>query len=246
MAFPTSPTNGQSATVNGIRYVYTSATNSWARQAAANATFSVVTDTFTGDGSTVSFNLSVTPSSKDFVTINIDGVSQLKTAFNLTNNTITFTGTPISGAVIDVKTWYSANTSVLTGLVYDTFTGDASNVAFTLSSTPTNAQYTLVTVGGLVQQKTKYSLSGAILTFVNPPPNGSPIEVTTFGPAITTATAGGGNTQVQFNTGGGLSGSANLTFDSSTNTLNATNITANGTPVTTTGKAIAMSIVFGG
>ena len=29
MAFPTSPTNGQLATINSIEYVYSSATNSW-------------------------------------------------------------------------------------------------------------------------------------------------------------------------------------------------------------------------
>jgi hypothetical protein len=31
MAFPSSPTNGQTAVVNGITYVYASATRSWAR-----------------------------------------------------------------------------------------------------------------------------------------------------------------------------------------------------------------------
>lgn len=31
MAFPSSPTDGQSAVVNGINYVYTAATRSWAR-----------------------------------------------------------------------------------------------------------------------------------------------------------------------------------------------------------------------
>lgn len=36
MAFPTSPTNNQTATVNGIVYVYTSATQSWARVAQGN------------------------------------------------------------------------------------------------------------------------------------------------------------------------------------------------------------------
>lgn len=29
MAFPISPTNGQTVTVNGIVYIYSSATNSW-------------------------------------------------------------------------------------------------------------------------------------------------------------------------------------------------------------------------
>jgi hypothetical protein len=33
MAFPTSPTNGQTATINGIQYTYSSATNSWTRDA---------------------------------------------------------------------------------------------------------------------------------------------------------------------------------------------------------------------
>jgi hypothetical protein len=130
-------------------------------------------------------------------------------------------------------------------------TGDGSTVAFTLSTTPTNAQYTLVTISGVVQKKTTYSVSGAVLTFVTAPTNTSPVEVTTFGPAITTATAAGANTQVQFNTSGGLAASANLTFNTGSNTLNATNITAttitaNGSPVVSTGKSIAMSIVFGG
>ena len=31
MAFPTSPTNGQQATVNGIVYIYNSTTRSWRR-----------------------------------------------------------------------------------------------------------------------------------------------------------------------------------------------------------------------
>jgi hypothetical protein len=33
MAFPTSPTNGQLATVNGIQYTYSSTTSSWTRVA---------------------------------------------------------------------------------------------------------------------------------------------------------------------------------------------------------------------
>jgi len=246
MAFPTSPSNGQTATVNGIKYVFATATNSWSRLTAANATFTIVTDTFTGDGSTTSFNLSTTPAGKDFITVNIDGISQLKTAYNLANNTITFTGTPLVGAVIEVKTWTSSNTSVLTGLVYDSFTGTGSQTNFTLSSTPTNRNFTLVSIGGITQNKTNYTVSGTTLTFSTAPPNTAPIEVVTFGPAINTATASGANTQIQFNSSGQLGGSANLTFNSSTNTLNATNITANGVAVASTSKSIAMSIVFGG
>lgn len=39
MSFPTSPINGQQATVNGITYVYVSAKNAWNRQ---TGSFSVI------------------------------------------------------------------------------------------------------------------------------------------------------------------------------------------------------------
>lgn len=224
MAFPASPTNGQVAVQNGITYTYATATNSWTRSPATLPTLSVLTDTFTGDGSTVSFALSVSPRSKDYVSINIDGVSQLKSAYNLTNNIVTFTGIPDVESIIEVKSWNATNVGVLTGLVFDSFTGDGSTVNYTLSTSPVSTQYTLVTIGGIVQEKTNYSLSGTTLTFSTAPPNDSPVEIMTFGPAVNTAVAAGSNTQVQFSNGTGLNASANLTFDTSTNTLTTTNL----------------------
>lgn len=41
MAFPTTPINGQQATVNGITYVYVSAKNAWNKQ---TGSFSVIGD----------------------------------------------------------------------------------------------------------------------------------------------------------------------------------------------------------
>lgn len=32
MSFPTNPTNGQQATVNGIKYIYSTANNAWTRE----------------------------------------------------------------------------------------------------------------------------------------------------------------------------------------------------------------------
>ena len=46
------------------------------------------------------------------------------------------------------------------------------------------------------------------------------------------ANVGGSNTQVQFNNGTNLAGSANLTFDVTTNTLSATNFVGNGSQLT--------------
>jgi len=189
MAFPTSPINGQVASVGGVNYVYDADTSSWTRQRASSV-FTIVMDTFTGDGSTTSYYLSVTPAGKEFVTVNIDGVNQLKTAFDLSGNTLTFTGTPAAGAVIEIKSIANTGLTVLSGLTYDTFTGDGAQTAFTLNAAPTNKNFTIVTVGGIVQSKNNYSTVSNTITFNTPPPNTAPIEVTTLGPAaVNTASA---------------------------------------------------------
>lgn len=51
-------------------------------------------------------------------------------------------------------------------------------------------------------------------------------------PYLFTSNAGGSNTQIQFNDANSFAGSANLTFNKSTNTLSVTNITANGAGLT--------------
>ena len=81
--------------------------------------------------------------------------------------------------------WYNPT---YTTVGADDFTGNGVQTAFTLSSTPTNANYTIVSVGGVVQPKTTYTVSGATLTFSSAPPSTAPIEVTT----INTGMSGGG------------------------------------------------------
>jgi hypothetical protein len=176
MAFPTTPTNGQQATVNGITYQYTSATNSWTRVAGIantiSATGNISASYFLGNG------------------------SQL-TGITAGGGTLTFSNTaPLSASSGDV--WIQANTAVQ----YVYFSDDTSNQWAEMEAAQS------------------FSSGGA-------------------------GTPAGSNTQIQFNDGGSFGASANLTFDKSTDTLNATTVTANGTPLATTGKAIAMAIVFG-
>jgi hypothetical protein len=228
MAFPSSPTNGQVAVQNGITYTYNSTYKSWTRNPATLPTLSVFTDTFTGDGVTTSFSLSLTPGSADFISINIDGVSQLKSAYTLSTNIVTFTGTPDVGAVIEVKSWNAATVGVLTGLTFNNFTGNGTGTTYTLSTSPTNKNYTLVTVGGITQEKVNYSVSGTTLTFTTAPPNNAPIEVMTFGPAINTIGSAGSNTQVQFNNNGTLAGTGLLTIDNANSKVVSTNLSVTG------------------
>jgi hypothetical protein len=80
-----------------------------------------------------------------------------------------------------------ANTSdaVLTSTV-DTYTGDGSNTAFTLSVTPATINYTTAVVGGVTQPRSAYSVVGTTLTFTSAPANNQIIEVTTIGTSNTT------------------------------------------------------------
>ena len=56
MAFPVSPSNGQTATVNGISYIYTSSTNSWKKVTSSLGNLTV-TNTFTASAASLSGNL---------------------------------------------------------------------------------------------------------------------------------------------------------------------------------------------
>jgi hypothetical protein len=57
------------------------------------------------------------------------------------------------------------------------FTGTGVQTAFTLPATPPSTNAIMVFVGGVHQERTKFSYSGTTLTFVTAPPNGAPIQV---------------------------------------------------------------------
>lgn len=64
-------------------------------------------------------------------------------------------------------------------MTVDTFTGNGSNTDFTLSTTPTAEEYSVVNINGIIQQGSAYSVSGSTLTFTEAPANGDNIEVRT-------------------------------------------------------------------
>ena len=146
-----------------------------------------------------------------------------------------------------------AGLGVLTGLVYDSFTGNGSTTAYTLTTTPTNKNFTIVSIGGLVQNKVNYSVSGTTLTFTTAPPNTSPIEVITLGPAITTSTPNtlqNGTSSVNVLQNGNVTissaGTSNVMVISNNKVAVTGTLTVNGTETSTLGKNVALSIIFGG
>ena len=65
---------------------------------------SVYVDSFTGDGSTVAFNLTRSPKADQYAFITINGVQQQIDAYSLSNNQLTFTTAPANGDDVEVRT----------------------------------------------------------------------------------------------------------------------------------------------
>lgn len=125
MAFPTSPINGQIALVDGISYTYNSAYNSWKRQtvnfSSANTISNsaiVKVDTFTGNGSTTSFTLSVTPPSSNYISVSIDGATQLHSSYSLLGNILTLSAAPNLNENIEVTSWVNGSAGVYLSSAY--------------------------------------------------------------------------------------------------------------------------------
>ncbi len=74
----------------------------------------------------------------------------------------------------------TVNASTLSSDV-DEFIGDGIQTEFLLSTIPAGKNYTFVVLQGIMQPKSTYSVSGAVLTFSSAPPETAFIEVTTMG-----------------------------------------------------------------
>ncbi len=127
---------------------------SWVSQSTSNA--NIVLDSFTGNGVQTVFQLTTTPTSEDYTIINIDGVSQLHSAYTVSNANVTLSEAPISGAKIEVMTFnlgtgggggggnssggytyveVTANTTASANTKYIVNT-DTSNITVTLPNSP--------------------------------------------------------------------------------------------------------------
>ena len=65
--------------------------------------------------------------------------------------------------------------------IVNTFAGDSVTTDYVLSTTPVSKEYTLVAVGGLLQPRSVYDITGNVLSFSSAIPSNSPIEVTILG-----------------------------------------------------------------
>jgi hypothetical protein len=140
-------------------------------------------DNFTGDGSTVAFDLQNSITDEDQTQIYIDGVYQEKSTYSISGTTITFTTAPISGHSVEVISISSINTGP-TVLYQDNFTGNGSTTAFTLGQAIDNEIKTFIFLNGVYQFKNTYTVDGTTLTFDAAPANGVAIEIVSIASAV--------------------------------------------------------------
>jgi hypothetical protein len=154
---------------------------------------------------------------------------------------------------------YIGNLPTSATFAIDSFNGDNSTVNFTLREAPVTTSSILVFVGGIRQHTDTYSLSGTTLTFSEAPPTGTNnIQVLFLGlgasPQLPSDfSVSTSKIQTSAITGDKIASAAvtgdkiGLTAINANNIVDSTITNAKlATPGATTGKAIAMSIVFGG
>lgn len=114
---------------------------------------------------------------------------------------------------------YSSNSlgsGTATTVVVDNFVGNGSTTSYPLSTAPATKNQTLIAIGGILQPKSTYNLSGSTITFSSAPPSGAPIEIQTF--VLTTITGYTGSAGTGGGGGGnGYTGSRGFTGSAGTN-----------------------------
>ena len=135
-------------------------------------------DEFVGDGTTTSFNTSLSIVNENATSVYVSGVYQSKLTYQTTGNNINFTTAPPNGANIEVVHTKALS---LSGFEKNNFTGTGSQTAFTLNQTVNEENMTFVFIQGVYQDKSTYSISGTALTFATAPQAGYTIEVMVLG-----------------------------------------------------------------
>ena len=137
----------------------------------------IARDSFTGNGSTTAYVLSMSISNENATQVYLDGVYQSKDNYSTSGSTLTFSTAPPNGTAIEVVHIKAVSASSLN---QNNFTGNGSTIAFTLSQTIDDEVKTFVFIQGVYQEKSTYSISGTTITFTTPPQNGYTVEVMAF------------------------------------------------------------------
>ena len=124
---------------------------------------------------------------------------------------------------------YIGNQPLNTAFLTDTFTGNGSTTAFTMSVAPANTSSVLVSVSGVLQTPSTYSVTGTTLTFSSAPPSGTGnISVRYLGIPASGVTTTAYRTQTEFTATAGQT-----TFTPPSYTVGFIDVYRNGTKLGT-------------
>jgi hypothetical protein len=155
--------------------------------------------TFRGNAQLLNYALPITPANNNYITVIINGVTQLSNAYTLSGNTLVLSGYPAANADIDVRIL-----DVTQVLAKDfnsrLFYGNGSANVASISNNFTDSSI-LVFENGVAQVPgVDYSASGGVLRFATPPRTGVTVEIREL-PTLngTLTVVGGQNIQVLAN-----------------------------------------------
>ena len=117
---------------------------SWISAAVAASGSNIVVDTFSGNGVQTVFTLTNAPTSENYTLININGVSQLHSAYTVANANVTLSTAPVNGAAIEVMTFNLGSGS--SGATYVEVTNNTSanvNTKYIVNTNSANLTITL-------------------------------------------------------------------------------------------------------
>jgi hypothetical protein len=244
ISFNAPPPQGERIRVAGFSNVtptYIDAANS------AGATINTFEGT--GDGSTQTFNLGFDPVSGKAIFVSLGGILQPESAYlvNSSNNTIYFIDAPQVNENIRVVGYSRVNpyyiqyvNSNVSVSVFET-TANGNQTSFQLAFNPQARETLIVTIDGVLQPTSAYTvdINNYTITFDEAPASGEFVRVATM---YTSANAfvvpDGTITLAKF--APDATAGINAVFSAANTAYNLAAAAA------TTGKAIAMSIVFGG
>lgn len=204
----------------------------------------VTYNVFNGDGSTVNYTLSTSPTNVNYAMVYINGIGQPKSTYTVSSNILTLDyAPPLITPAISAITYVGQTITVTTTSSHGAVTnGNVTISGVTSSGTGApNGTYQITNVLNPTQFTYTYvatptgTLSASAATVTLYPV----IEATVFGPAVATGYAAGSNSQIQFNDSGIISAVANLTYNKYSNTFYSDNITAQSANIanlTITGK----------
>tara|TARA_B100000614_G_scaffold115323_1_gene103605 strand:- start:633 stop:5474 length:4842 start_codon:yes stop_codon:yes gene_type:complete len=145
-----------------------------AQAGGGGGTVTVEKNVYTANGNTFGFATTTAIANENNVQVYIDGVYQSKDNYTTSGSTVTFSPTaPANGTSVELIHVVESSGVI----ARDTFTGNNTTTAFTLSMSISNVNATQVYIDGVYQSKSNYTTSGSVLTFNTAPATGTSIEV---------------------------------------------------------------------